>query len=282
MRKKYHTDPVEGDPADFDGQTAWEDEPGREEDGDREAQPRFAEKIKKGLPFFLIYARYWMPLIVGVAALLFSCCYMTKIAVGASSMELSIVRLYFNAFSAAGAYWRGSTIPTLSWFYGLTVAGAIVGILLFLSGMFLAILAAVTSWRAFRSGHESEQSNRMKVAFQIPFANRILFYLSTLLFLVPVLFPEYFSAIGQHLLLRGAGVGDVIYVILNRPLIIVGVLCVLTLVLAIISVRFEKRYKMDMFSIWYAEQGDEAGDADSENMGEEQAKFEETDMNSDR
>ncbi|MBQ9098429.1 MAG: hypothetical protein IJY50_03275 [Clostridia bacterium] len=218
----------------------------------------FKERFWATLPVVAIYARYLLPAIMGLVSLVLGCLYLVRVAQSGARAEVSLVRLYLNTFVGAHNYLGGTTNETANWFYGLLVTGAIVGIVLYLLAMGLAIFVAVAAVRAFRAGHESEESNRMKLLFKIVFPNRICLFLSHLLLLVPLLFPEYFSCIGKHFLLIGGE--SVIYVMLNRPLIVAAVMLVLILALAVGINPYERRKKMNMFLLWHP---DEIGDGDA-------------------
>ena len=263
MEEEKKTHPVEGDIEDFCEENE-RDEAVLDEDVTQTVSAR--AKIKKMLPRVAIFTHYLMPLAVSVIAFVLSCLYITRIAVGTATMELSTVRLYANTLAASREYFFGDATRTvaLNWFYGLTTAASIIGILLFVAGVALAVIAAVSTIRAFRAGFESEESNRAKVLFQILFPNRICFYLSYLLLVIPLFYPEFFSAIGQHLLLSGSSADALIFILLNRPLIVIGVLCLLALLLAVFVPRLERKWQMNMHLLWHPEESDEGEKEDDE------------------
>ena len=234
------------------------------EDGEKAvAKEPLLPRLRRAMPVILVYTRYLLPVLTVLTALVMSLCYAVKVAGSGKSYEVCVARLCVNTVTAARAYAVKGSAEELSGFYGFTTAGAVVAVLLFLLAAFLAVLAAITAIRAFRAGHESEQSNRMKVAFQIAFPNRVCYFLSQALVLVPLLYPEYFSFVGRQYLLSGAK--NVIFVMLNRPLIAVGVLVLLNLILAVAVTRYERQKKMNMFLIWQPEDGaDEREDEEEE------------------
>ncbi len=197
------------------------------------------------LPVLAVWARYLFPLFVVLSLFVTSFFYNVKIYSGGVEQELSILRLYLNTFKGMHGYFGGATLAGRSWFYGIVTVGAIVGILCFLVTLFLAGLAAYTAVRAFLAGHESEQSDRMKLIFKIAFPNRVWLFLSELLILVPLLYPNFFSLVSTNFLAMSGG--SVIFVLLNRPLIVGVVALALTLVLAILIPRHERHEKMNMF-----------------------------------
>ena len=211
-------------------------------------------RLRRAFPVLLIYARYVLPVITALTSLVLSFFYAVKVAGRGYTYEVSTIRLYGNTFTGTRAHIVKHADDAVDGFYGLLATGAVVGILIFLLATFLAVLGAVTAIRAFRAGHESEMSNRMKVIFKIAFPNRVCLFLANLLLVVPVLYPEYFSAVGKRFLLVGGE--SVIFVMLNRPLIVVGVLTLVTLILAVAVPRLERQRKMNMFLIHHPEDGE--------------------------
>lgn len=237
-----------------------------ERDGEEAAREPLSLRLRRAMPAALVYARYILPVITAITALVLSLCYAVKVAGGGKTYEVSTVRLYASTFTNARAFITKDATNISGEFYGLLTVGAIVGILIYLLAAFLAVLGAVTAIRAFRAGHESEESNRMKVVFKIAFPNRVCFFLSQLLLILPMLYPEYFSAVGKRFLLVGGKA--VIFVMLNRPVIAVGVLVLLNLILAAVIPRFERQKKMNMFLIHHPDDG-ETPSEDEEEYGEE-------------
>ncbi len=197
------------------------------------------------LPEMLIWARYLLPALGVLTVLVLGFFYNVRFISGRITQELSVWRLYANTFVGMHRYLGESAKAGRSWFFGILVAGAIVGILCFLAALFFAGLAAYTACRAFLAGHESEKSDKMKLIFKIAFPNRVWFFLSHLLILIPLLYPHFVSAVGSYFL--SIGVGDVIFILLNRPLIVAGAFCLASLVLALVIPRFERRKEMNMF-----------------------------------
>lgn len=217
------------------------------------ARPPLARRLRRAMPAAAVYARYILPAVTALVAVVLSCCYAVKVAAGGKTYEAATVRLYANTFTSARAFVTKEATNVSGGFYGLLTTGAVVGILIGLIAVFLAVLGAVTAIRAFRAGHESELGNRMKVIFKIAFPNRICYFLSQLLLIVPLLYPEYLSLVGRHFMLVGGK--SVIFVMLNRPVIVVGVLMVIDLILAVVISRLERQQKMNMFLIFHPEDG---------------------------
>ena len=204
-----------------------------------------SRRARVGLPEILIWARYLCPALGVLTVLVMGFFYNVRFISGRITQELSVWRLYANTFVGMHKYLGGASKAGRSWVYGLLVAGAIVGILCLLAALFFAGLAAYTACRAFRAGHESEESDRMKLIFKIAFPNRVWLFLSNLLVLIPLLYPRFVSLVGGYFLAIGGG--DVIFILLNRPLIVAGAFCLVSLVLALVIPRFERRKKMNMF-----------------------------------
>ena len=208
------------------------------------------QRFCKRLPEALVWARYLMPALCVLVVLVLGFFYNVRFLEGRLTKELSLWRLYANTFVGAHEYLGGSTKAGSSWFFGLLVAGAIVGILCLLVALFFAGIAAYTACRAFLAGHASEKSDKMKMIFKIAFPNRTWLYVSQLFLLVPLAYPHFVSFVGSRFL--AMGVGDAIFILLNRPLIVAGVLSFVTLVLALVTPRYERRKKMNMFLLYQA------------------------------
>ena len=197
----------------------------------------------------LIYIRYLLPSFTGVCLLVMSLFYSVRAAQGGQELWFSTSRLCFNTVKTARAYLIGNTVEVGKRdFYVLLLIGAVVAILCFLLAAFLAGYSATLALRAFRGEETSEETNRQKILFKVVFPNRICYFLSTLLYLVPAFFPEYFSYICTRFLEYSGG-STIIYVICNLPLIVISVLLVATLVLSIFVSRFEDEMHMNMLQI---------------------------------
>ena len=189
------------------------------------------------------------------------CFYSVSARQGGLPYEISPVRLYINTLTGARAYQvGGDPSAARDAFYGFLTAGAVVGILVFLLALFLNGLAAVAAWRAFFAGHESDESNRMKRVFKIAFPNRVCLFLANALWLVPALFPLFFSKMGTRYL--QIGLNATVFIRTDWPLLVVGVLTLLTLVLAVAIPRIERAKKMNMFLLWHKEESVQADEED--------------------
>lgn len=220
------------------------------------------ERVKKALPYVAIYARYLLPLLTGVLLLVFSFFDWIYFYMQGSLYKMSLFSFYQRTLTSSLAYVGGKTTASSNGFYGMLSVGAIVGILFYLVALFFAGLAAVTAIRAFRAGHESKECNRMKVAFKIAFPNRVCLFLSNVLFLVPTLFPEYFSAVGRHFMLVDKK--EIIYTETNVLFFVILGLTLLTLALAFAIPRLERQKKMNMFLIWHPEEDEEHDDEEED------------------
>lgn len=207
-------------------------------------------RIKKVLPTVAIYARYFLPTLSIVVLFVMGLFYNIAAVTGGGFYNVALWKLHINTITGTHRYLGGEQAEAKTWFYGLMSAGAIVSLLVYAIAIFLALLALYTSLRAFHAGHENEQANRYKVAFKIAFPNRIWFFVSNLLVLVPAAFPHFVSFLGSRFLAIGAE--DPLFVRFNRPLFVVGILVAVTLVLAFVIPRFERRRKLNMFLVWHA------------------------------
>ena len=203
------------------------------------------QRFLSHVPALLIWARYLLPALGVLTVLVLGFFYNVRFISGRITQELSVWRLYANTFVGMHEYLGGPGKAGRSWFFGILVAGAIVGILCFLAALFFAGLSAYTACRAFHAGHDSEESDKYKLIFKIIFPNRVWLYLSQLFVLIPLFYPHFVSLVGGYFL--AIGMGDVIFILLNRPLIVAGAFCFASLVLALVIPRFERRKKMNMF-----------------------------------
>ena len=219
---------------------------------DEEEQEPFGVRVRAALPRIAIYARYFLPLIGLLVLLVMSFFYNVQAYITGVENELSIARLYVNTFKGVHEYLGGKTTSGQNSYYGLMTVGAVIGILCFLAALFLKGLAAYSVVRAFRAGHESEESDKAKLIFKIAFPNRKWLFLSDLLILLPVLYPNFCSFLGKSLV--AAGGVETVSVILNRPLIVGAIFLLLCLVLALIIPKQERRQKMNMFLLHRTEE----------------------------
>lgn len=215
---------------------------------DKPKQRFSLETVKKNAPFWMIYARYCLPLFATLFLFVSGFFYNVRIVSVGYRMEVSLWRLYGNTLTGMHTYLGGEIVEVKTVFYTLLTVGALVGILSFLLSLFFSALAAYTSVMAFRAGHESEAANRYKLIFKMAFPSRKWLFLSNLLLLVPAVFPHYLSFVGARFLL----IGDegTMYVLYNRPLLFVGIFLCLVAVLAIFVPRLERQKRMNMFLLW--------------------------------
>lgn len=254
MEKIDKNDTVSGDIEDIycpeDGEIDEEDEDIEEteeaaEERDACARPSGLEVWKKRLPVIAIYARYFLPVLTALVLLILSCCDLVYFYMVGASYKMSLFAFLKSTLSAAIAY-VGEGNGDYGAFYAVQTIGAVIFIAIHLLAIFFSVFAAVTACRAFRAGHESRESNRMKIAFKIAFPNRIALFLANLTLILPTLHPYYFAAVGKAF----DGGSALLFIAQNVPLIVVGVLLALTLALAMVTPRFERRKKMNMFLIF--------------------------------
>ena len=210
------------------------------------------QKMRRILPVAVVYARYLLPAVSTLFLIISGFFYAVRGVNVGKYYEVSIWRLYANTFSGTHHYLGTEGNVRADGLYTTLTIGAVVGVLLLLLAVFLNVLAVVTALRAFRTGEKSEVAHRMKIKFNIAFPNRFCLFLANLLLIVPALYPNFYSAVSQNYMLVGAT--NVFYVTLNRPAIVLTVLSVLTLILAFVAKRYEKRKKMDMFELYRDEE----------------------------
>ena len=207
-------------------------------------------RLAPQLPVAAIYARYALPLVSALTLLVMGLFHNVLTVSSKVYYNVSLWKLYVSTITGTHKYLGGELKEAKTWFYGLLSAGAIVCTLVYLVVLFLSVLALYTAIRAFRAGHESEEASRYKVIFKVAFPNRIWLFASNLLLLIPAAFPHFMQLVGSRFL--AIGTGDVMFVLLNRPLLVSGIMLALTLVLALVIPRFERRRKMNMFLVWHA------------------------------
>ncbi|MBE6630264.1 MAG: hypothetical protein E7624_05375 [Ruminococcaceae bacterium] len=198
----------------------------------------------------LVYARYLLPFFTVLLSFLLSCIYCVGGVMGRRTTWVSLLQLFGNTLVGMHDYLGGKTSAGQSWFYGILSAGAILGILLFLVALFLTGLAAYTAVRAFRAGYKSEESNRMKLIFKVPFPNRVWLYLSDLLVLLPLLYPYFLSFVGEKIPNIS---GEPVRFQWNIPLFVCAGLCLVTLGLSFLVARTERAKHMNMFLLYHEE-----------------------------
>lgn len=210
-------------------------------------------------PVVLIWARYLLPVATALALIVMGFFKTVRFAYRA---PISLWRLVWNTLVSARDYLGGERQASKSWFYGILTGITLAELLLALAAMFLVGLAAYTAIRAFVSGYRSERSNRAKLIFKIAFPNRFCLYLSNLLLLLPAAHPHIFSYVSTKFLLMGGG--EVVYVISNPMIIVIGACTLATLVLAIVTYRHERLLHKNMFVLYRDEQTESDADAEEE------------------
>lgn len=194
----------------------------------------------------LIVARYLLPPLSGLVALVMSFFYTVRAAQSGVAIWVSHARLCFNSLKSARAYLIGDVVEAGERnFYVMLAIGAGVTILVFLIAMVLSCFAAYQALMALREG-ESEEGKRHRILLKVLFPNRVCYFLTSCLYLVPALFPEYFSAVcGRFLQISGSSTA--LFVEYNVLLIVQLVLLAVTLVLSVFIRRHEERLSMNVF-----------------------------------
>ena len=205
------------------------------------------EKFKQDLPRLAIFARYLLPAVFGIFLLGFSFADGVRFYMNGRPMKMSLFAFYKNTLISAHTYLAGTTDTQANWFYGLMAGGAILFALLYLLALGFSLLAAYTACRAFWQGRSEDEINRMKVIFKIAFPNRGFLFAANCLYLVPALFPEYFSAVGRRFLALSGR--ETVYVDVNGYLIATLITVALTLALSLLIKRWEYQKSMNMFVV---------------------------------
>ena len=200
--------------------------------------------IASRLPRWLILARYAWPLLTALTLLVMAWFYNIPAVREGQGYQLSLIRLYGNTLAGTHAYLGGVTAAEKTRLLALLSVGAILGIFLYLVGLFFAGLAAYTAFRAFLAGEDTE-ADRFKLIFKIAFPNRVCLFLSNALLILPALFPHYYTAVSAHFLTVSKEV--TFYLLFDPPLLVVGVMTAVSLVLALLIPRWERQKRMNMF-----------------------------------
>ena len=279
MEKIEKTDPVAGDIDEIEGDLLPEEDAdlpeeeydesdeydededldGYDEEGDgfdpfRPRESRLARIFsRKNVPVVLIWARYLFPLLSCVILFALSFGDLFEFYQSSTVGTISIFGLYGATFQTVFSAFGEITSGTVLWYAILQLLGAIIGLLAFLLFIGFAILAAITACRAFCHGPEDPTANRMKVIFKVVFPNRICLFLANALALVPFLFPYYFSFVLERFYNMGVEPEMPIYIKSNPCFWIALGLTVITLVLALVIPRYERRRRMNMFLVEHKE-----------------------------
>ena len=194
----------------------------------------------------LILGRYLLPPLTGLVVLVMSFFYTVRAAQSGVAIWVSHARLCFNSLKSARAYLIGGNVEVGERnFYVMLAVGAGAVILVFLIAAVLSCFAAYQALLAIRAG-DSEEGKRRRILLKVLFPNRICYFLSSCLYVIPALFPEYFSAVcGRFLQITGGRAA--LFVEYNVLLIVLIVLLVATLVLSVFIRRHEDRLSMNAF-----------------------------------
>ena len=238
------------------------------EDDEPKAIAPPASKLRRALRFLrryrveiAVWARYVLPVCSLVVLFVMGWFYNVRSVSVGVRYNVSLWRLYGNTLTGTHTYLGGNTVAARTWFYGALSIGAIVGILFFLLGGFLAVLALYTAWRSFRAGEDDALANRMKTVFKIAFPNRLCLFLSNALLLVPAAYPHFVSFVGSRFLVVSGQ--KMIYVLSNSVLITQSVLLAVTLVISLVIPRYERSKKMNMFFIDRSREGQASEEDDA-------------------
>lgn len=188
--------------------------------------------LRVSLPHILLFARYLLPVLTGVALLVLSFFYNVYYYQLGSRYIQSLFHFYSGTFSVAKNYLGGGSAGTGA-FYAWLTAGAVLGVLCFILALTFAVFAFLPAFRTFAG----LSAVREKLRFKILFPNRICLFLSCCLYLPAALYPRFFALVCR----RAGRNADMIFIGADTPLIVTGALTVLTLILAVYACRAEKK-----------------------------------------
>lgn len=226
------------------------------------------ENQKKRIPFghILIAARYLLPLFSAFVFVVVGFLNIVYIDGFTARYHTSLWQLYFNVFSVAQKHFATGGTAQGDELFTLLVIGSVVGLVVLAVALGLICLAAITAYRALRAEKTSEVCRRMKMIHRVAFPNRFCLFLPQLLLIIPTLYANFYAAVSEYYALTG--LAEVLTVRVNLPLMIQGVLAALTLVVAILSPRYERATELDMYTFYQSEEPCE-DDPDEDDPDEE-------------
>lgn len=243
---------------DLDGEDTFEDEMSQKSDDVCKKSCKFRRMFsRRNLPELLIRVRYLFPLVTGALLFCLSFGDLFEFYQYASVSTISIFGLYGATFKTAFLAFGRVTDGSAVWYAILQLLGAVVGSVSFLLAIGFSILAAVTALRTFSRRPNDPEGNRMKVIFKIAFPNRVCLFLANAAYVIPFLFPYYFSFVLERFYSMGVEPEVPIYIKSNPCFWVAVVMTVITLVLAIATPRYERRRRMNMFLVEHDEEADD-------------------------
>lgn len=209
---------------------------------------------RENFPRLLIWLRYLFPVVTGFVLFVLSFGDLFTFYQSATVGTISIFGLFGATFETLFTAFGQITDSTVVWYAVLQLAGAVIGIVGFLLAGGFSILAAVAAFRTFTREPNHPLGNRMKVIFKIAFPNRICLFLANAAYLLPFLYPYWFSLILERFYYMGVEPEPPIYVKSNPCFWVAFGLTVVNLVLAVVIARFERSKRMNLFLVEHSEE----------------------------
>ncbi len=200
--------------------------------------------VRAHLPQLTVWARYALPVLSALVLFAMGWCYNVNAARVGNVYELSLWRLHFNTLSHARAEFAQSAS---SGFYTVLSVAAAISLFCFALATALVCFALFCAIEALRQPKDSERQNRKKMLFRVIFPNRVCAFLPSVLLVVPTFYPHFVSLVGSRFLEVGGE--EMLFLLSNPPLVVMGVLTLLTLVLAVLEPRFARRKGMNLFLV---------------------------------
>lgn len=233
------------------------------------------KRTEERLPFFkregvqrkLIFMRYLLPLFTAVLLPILGLFYNVYSLQLGRRVQVSVLRLWFNTVKATRAYLLdGDAVASTRNFYLFLCVGAVLVAVLFLISLLFAAFAAFVLCRTVsaRARGDKTAEKEAKILLKAFLPNRVWLVITNVLVLPLSLFPELFSFICSRFLTVSGS--NAIYIRCNVTAIVITVLCLASLVLALINRKWERAQALDLFFI------EEETEDKAEDKGDDEAE----------
>ena len=221
---------------------------------------------RAGVQRKLIFARYLLPLFSALLLPILGVFYNVSSLQLGRRVQVSVLQLWFNTVKATRAYLLGGdVVASTRNFYVFLSVGAVLVAVLFLVSLLFAAFALFVLYRTVRAAARGDKTaqREAKILLKAFLPNRVWMAITNVLVLPLALFPELFSFIcGRFLTISGS---NAIYIRCNVTAIVIAVLCLISLVLAVINRKWERAQGLDLFFV------EEEDEEQAEEAAEEEA-----------
>ena len=202
---------------------------------------------RERLPVIAIWARYLLPVLCGVMLIVVGMFYSVSVVSLGVRQKYSPLRTCINTLFGAREYLTTLYGANQTSRYILHTVASIGVILAFLLAVFFAGLAAYTAVVAFRRSTPLSVKNQKKLIFKIVFPNRVMLFLSGLVYLIPAAYLNIYAAIEQRYMALGGEA--TIFIRYSVPLIATAACEAVILLLSLYISRHERQLGMDLFTL---------------------------------